>query len=75
MSSVWCGVNALAQGLSRQGLHATAFEVAKLLLLLDPEDPMVGGLSPFAAIACPIESCQSNAAFEPPSYTGKGALY
>ena len=27
------------QGLSRQGLHATAFEVAKLLLLLDPEDP------------------------------------
>jgi hypothetical protein len=28
------------QGLSRQGLHATAFEVAKLLLLLDPDDPM-----------------------------------
>ena len=27
------------QGLSRKGLHATAFEVAKLLLLLDPDDP------------------------------------
>ena len=29
----------LVQGLSRKGLHATAFEVAKLLLLLDPDDP------------------------------------
>lgn len=27
------------QGLSRKGLHATAFELAKLLLLLDPDDP------------------------------------
>ena len=28
------------QGLSRKGLHATAFEVAKVLMLLDPDDPM-----------------------------------
>ncbi|CAL8471120.1 g10662 [Coccomyxa elongata] len=28
------------QGLSRKGLHTTAFEVAKLILLLDPDDPM-----------------------------------
>ena len=28
------------QGLSRRGLHATALEVAKLLLALDPRDPM-----------------------------------
>ena len=28
------------QGLSRKGLHATAFEVAKVLLILDPDDPM-----------------------------------
>ncbi len=28
------------QGLSRKGLHATAFEVAKVLLMLDPDDPM-----------------------------------
>lgn len=27
------------QGLSRQGLHATALEAAKLLLKLDPADP------------------------------------
>jgi hypothetical protein len=29
-----------AQGLSRKGLHTTAFEVAKLILMLDPDDPM-----------------------------------
>lgn len=28
------------QALSRRGLHTTAFEVAKLLLMLDPDDPM-----------------------------------
>ncbi len=30
----------LTQGLSRKGLHATAFEIAKVLMLLDPDDPM-----------------------------------
>ena len=29
----------MVQGLSRKGLHATAFEVAKMLLMLDPDDP------------------------------------
>lgn len=33
-------VSAKAQGLSRKGLHATAFEVAKVLLMLDADDPM-----------------------------------
>ncbi len=28
------------QGLSRKGLHATAFEVAKVMMILDPDDPM-----------------------------------
>ena len=30
----------VTQGLSRKGLHVTAFEVAKVLMLLDPDDPM-----------------------------------
>jgi hypothetical protein len=34
---------AVAQALSRRGCHASALEVTKLLLALDPEDP-VGGL-------------------------------
>lgn len=33
----------LCQALSRRGCHASALEVTKLLLALDPEDP-VGGL-------------------------------
>jgi hypothetical protein len=33
----------LLQALSRRGCHASALEVTKLLLALDPEDP-VGGL-------------------------------
>jgi hypothetical protein len=34
---------ALLQALSRRGCHASALEVTKLLLGLDPEDPL-GGL-------------------------------
>ena len=30
----------IVQGLSRKGLHATAFELAKVLMILDPDDPM-----------------------------------
>ena len=30
----------LLQKLSRQGLHSTALELAKLLMALDPTDPM-----------------------------------
>ena len=33
------------QSLSRRGLHATALEVAKLTLSLDPEDDPVGLLT------------------------------
>jgi hypothetical protein len=36
-----CAVS--CQALSRRGCHASALEVTKLLLALDPEDP-VGGL-------------------------------
>jgi hypothetical protein len=48
---------AVWQALSRRGCHASALEVTKLLLALDPEDP-VGGLLLLDYLALRAGACQ-----------------